>query len=65
MCYTGGMKRKSAGPLVQVMFRLSPEHVEALDALSRALSTEESTPKTRVDAVRWLINKYTRNTGRR
>ena len=45
------------------MFRLSPEHVEALDALARELSVQEGTPKSRVDAVRWLIVKYTR--GRR
>jgi len=60
------MKRKSpGGQLTQVMFRLSSEHIETLDALARELSTTEGTPKNRTDAVRWLINKYARSTGRR
>lgn len=57
------MKAKKAEGIVPVMFRLSPEHIAALDALARELSARESTPKSRTDAVRWLIVKYTR--GRR
>ena len=51
--------------MTQVMFRLSSEHIETLDALARELSTTEGTTKNRTDAVRWLINKYARSTGRR
>jgi hypothetical protein len=49
---------KPTAALHPVMFRLSPEHIAALDTIGRELAERDRSPKSRTDALRHVLNTY-------